>query len=96
MADQEPRAAEVVWGHSDPQTLSLSPHWAFSDLGDVLTWSVGWVLWLFVFWRKNSVHTPSLQTCPLYSTVLMHFFLIGSRQQSKLRCVGEAKYLRAD
>lgn len=82
-----------------PRLCHWVSHWAFSDLGDVRTWSVGWVLWLFMFWRKNSVHTPSLQTCPLYSTVLMHlifFLLIGSRQQNKFRCVGEAKHLKAD
>lgn len=95
----------VTSPHSDPPALSLSPHGAFADSGDVLAWSAGWVLWLFMFWRNNSVYTPSLQTCPLYSTVLMHlgFFLvwfglilISSKQQSKFRCVGEVKYLRAD
>lgn len=74
MAAWVPRAAEGLWGRGDPQTLSLSPHGAFPDLGDVLAWSHGWALWLFMFWGKNSVYTPSLQSCPLHSTVLMCLF----------------------
>lgn len=88
--------AEGLWGYSEPQTLPLSPHGPFTDLGDVL---VGQMDGFYGFSRfgGRTVYTPSLQTCPLYSMVLMCLFRFFDRfKTAKFRCVGEAKYLRAE
>lgn len=57
MADWAPRAAEGLWGHSDPQTLSLSPHGPFADLGDVLVGHGVGFMAFHVLEEEQCVHT---------------------------------------